>query len=399
MKTSSQNLKSQRGAASLFTSIILLVSITLVTLFTAKTVLMETKITADDYRTSQATAAAQAAMDQATAYYAIDNKMDRNVTDTLDYTLASPMEITLTSGLQTTRAQYYFDNTTGNICNSLVTNFDKGLITATGWSDDGLAVRTITQCVSKSNLLASNGPQQPFITQGSVGIAGNATLINRFNNSNLWAGGNLGSAGAAFATYLRPAGTTASDLTWAEKSGGCPNPCSPGTASNNVRLISNTKAGFGVDVIANDPTLGNKSATEMFAMFFGNNTKNDIKAFAADEGQLYTTTAEAAGKSSVIWVDGSGSAPDIGLVDDPALLVVDGDFTIGSNATIYGVIYVIGTLTINGSPDIYGTIISESGTTAGTGSPTIVFVPWFSGDSPIDSPAYPAPIPGSWKDW
>ena len=399
MKTSSQNLKSQRGAASLFTSIILLVSITLVTLFTAKTVLMETKITADDYRTSQATAAAQAAMDQATAYYAIDNKMDRNVTDTLDYTLASPMEITLTSGLQTTRAQYYFDNTDVNICNSSATIFDRGLITATGWSDDGLAERTITQCVSKSNLLASDGPQQPFVTQGSVGIAGNATLINRFSNSNLWAGGDLGSAGAAFATYLRPAGIVASDLTWAEKSGGCPNPCSPGTASNNVRLISNTKAGFGVDVIASDPTLGNKSADEMFAMFFGNSTKIDIKGFAADAGQLYATTAEAAGKSRVIWVDGSGSAPDIGVASNPALLVVDGDLTIGSNATIYGVVYVTGTLTINGSPDIYGTIISESGATAGTGSPTIVFVPWFSGDSPIDQPAYPAPIPGSWKDW
>lgn len=414
MKAIRHSFKLQRGVASLLTAVVLLTCITLVALFTSKTVVMETKMAADDYRTSQATAAAQAAMDQAVAYYGVSNTLDRfdnnnttpfAVTTTagadgiLDYSITSPMTITLTSGSQTTRGQFYFNNTTGNICNSPTGNkMDKGMLVATGWSDDNTAVRTITQCVNKAKILNDDGPAQPFITHGGIGIAGNATFINRFTNSNVWTGGSLGSAGAAFATYLRPANKQFSDLTWAEKIAGCANPCDPDTASNNVRLVSNTKAGYGVDVIGDDPTLGNLTADETFAMFFAD-TRAATKSSASDDGQMYTNIVDATDKGGTIWIEGSGSAPNIGSPDNPAILVVNGDLTIGSNATIYGVVYVIGTLTINGSPNIYGSLISESGTTAGNGSPTLVFVPWFGGDSSSEQPGDPAPISGSWKDW
>ena len=62
-------LNKQKGAVTLLTGMILLISITLISLLTAKTVLVETQITADNYRTSQAEAAASAAMDQAVAYF------------------------------------------------------------------------------------------------------------------------------------------------------------------------------------------------------------------------------------------------------------------------------------------------------------------------------------------
>jgi len=58
----------QQGAVTLLTAVVLLISITLVGFLTAKTVLVETQMTADNYRTSQAAAAASAAMDQAVAY-------------------------------------------------------------------------------------------------------------------------------------------------------------------------------------------------------------------------------------------------------------------------------------------------------------------------------------------
>jgi len=64
MKTIIQpDLNNQRGAATLLVVLVLLVGITLVTLTTSKTVLLETQIAADNYRTAQAVAAANYAMD------------------------------------------------------------------------------------------------------------------------------------------------------------------------------------------------------------------------------------------------------------------------------------------------------------------------------------------------
>ena len=454
-------LKSQRGVATLFVAMILLISITLVVLFTSKTVLKETQVVADDYRTSQATAAAQAAMDKAVAYVS-DGNMDHDISGASGYgepdyttpvinpvpTSPDPEQMprvgncsipaaidgtaypdylgtakypafaeALTAGGQTTIGMFYFVNTStydhdndsttaeiANPCECAAGNcleeepLNIGLIVAKGWSDDCTAVRTVTQCLGLIKIFPETGPTQPFVTHGSIGIGGNATFINRYTNSNVWTGGDLGSAGAAFATYLRPANEDLTDLTKEQLNAGCPNPCDPGDPDNHVRLISNTKAGFGVDIIGNDPTLGNLTADEMFAIFFGEKTKDDIKALAGEKGQSYTDPADAEGKSGLIWLEGSGSAPDIGTVDEPAILLVNGDLTIGAGTIIRGVVYITGTLTVNGGPEIYGSIISESGNTAGTGNPTIVYVP--IGESEDEPPPdIPTIVPGSWRDW
>jgi|WetSurSiteA1Bulk_404760.scaffolds.fasta_scaffold00137_9 hypothetical protein len=444
MKTILHSLKLQRGVASLLTAIVLLICITLVVLFTAKTILTETKITADDYRTSQATAAAQAAMDRATAYVGTGS-MDHDGDSTPDFTTPTTAQLpnaascaipagtpasaeTLASSGQSTIELYYFVNTPtydhdNDATTAAITNpccvagdatclatapLDTGLIVAKGWSDDCTAVRTISQCLGSVKILNATGPEQPFVTHGSIGIAGNATFINRYTNSNIWTGGALDSSGAAFATYLRPASTQFSDLSLIQLNAGCPNPCDPGTASNNVRLVSNTKAGYGVDVIGNDPSLGNLTPTEFFAMFFGANTKADIKSMANDQGQLYSDPAQANGKTGLIWVEGSGSAPNtIGTPDlltttpataKPAILIVNGDLTIGANSVLHGFIYVTGTLTVNGGPEIYGSIVSESGITSGNGNPKIIFVPMGGYGNP-PPPSIPTRLSGSWKDW
>ena len=97
MKTITHRFKNQQGAASLLTALVLLISITLVILLTSKEVLVETKVTADNYRTSQATAAASAAMNHAEAYF-MAGGLDQRINATgavgadelVDYTSASP---------------------------------------------------------------------------------------------------------------------------------------------------------------------------------------------------------------------------------------------------------------------------------------------------------------------
>jgi hypothetical protein len=66
----SQNIhKNQSGAVTLLTALVLLIGITLVTLMSSKTVLVQIQIAADNYRMTQAVAAANAALDFGIGYF------------------------------------------------------------------------------------------------------------------------------------------------------------------------------------------------------------------------------------------------------------------------------------------------------------------------------------------
>jgi hypothetical protein len=158
-------LKKQKGVATLLIAVMLIIATTLVTFLTAKTVLQETKITANNYRTVQATSAASAAMDEATAYFmaggldqigAFDADGNPIGDGSVDYAVGTPMAINLIIGAQTTRAQFYFDNDDDNLCDcqsdlsedgDCMETVSSALMVAQGWSDDDSATRTVSQCV------------------------------------------------------------------------------------------------------------------------------------------------------------------------------------------------------------------------------------------------------------
>jgi len=460
----------QQGAATLFTALVLLISITLVILLTSKTVLVETQITADNYRASQAAAAASAAMDQAVAYFNAGGlDQHNNTTPTtltadglVDYigprtnlingvstviaasepsaascsmpaTTAFPL--TLTSGAQTTYAQFYFNNTDNNACDcqstvsqdidgngngdcmgTLGTNMTRALVTAKGWSDDCTAVRTITQCVGTFDIFdAGNGPQQPFISKAGVGVFGNAKIINRYNNSSIWSGGADAVHGASYGTYLRPSGTESADYTTAQLDSSCEaNPCNdPSNPGPNDQLVSNRNAGNGIDVITNDPTLASKTTSttnstdaaqnQFFDMFFAH-TKAEMKSAADAAGQLLTGTSPV-GLTGLIWEEGNLALHNgdvVGSSTNPAILIVNGDLDL-TGGPIYGVIYVTGQLTITGNPVVKGSIVAENSALPpnGAGTLTLVYKPWSSdgNQAPPFTPGTGSVIAGSWKDW
>lgn len=449
----------QQGAATLFTALVLLISITLVTILISKTVLVETQITADNYRANQAAAAASAAMEQAIAYFNAGGLDQRNnatpstltADGLVDYTgpgteptaascampTTTALPLTLTSGTQTTFAQAYFNNSDDNACDcqsttsqdidtdgdgdclgTLGTNMTRALVTAKGWSDDCTAVRTITQCVGTYDIFdGGEGPQQPFVSKAGVGVFGNATIINRYTNSTIWSGGADAVHGAAYGTYLRPSGTESADYTTAQLDSSCEaSPCND--ASNpgpNTQLVSNRDAGNGIDVITNDPTLASKTSStaaadmtstannQFFDMFFAH-TKSEIKNAANTAGQMLSSGTSPAGLTGLIWVEGdiSLTGGTVGSATNPAILIVNGDLSLSGNPNIYGVIYVTGTLDISGTPVVKGSIVSENGPNNGNGTLTLVFKPW-SSDGSNQSPPFingtGAVIAGSWKDW
>jgi Tfp pilus assembly protein PilX len=406
----------QQGAVTLLTALILLISITLVGFVTAKTVLVETQITADNYRTSQAAAAASAAMDQAVSYfYAGGLDQRNNATPTtltadglVDYPSTAPFALTLTAAGQTTTAQFFFTNTAGNRCDPTAdgTNMTQALVTARGWSDDNTAVRTITQCVDTFDIFDSGkGPRQAFVSRAGVGVFGNAKIINRYSNSSIWSGGDDAVHGAAYGTYLRPSNTDIADYTTAQ--------LNSADETANTQKVSNRDTGNGIDVITNDPTLANKTASttdltnpannQFFDMFFAH-TKSAIRQAANNNGHLLDAGASPVGMTGLIWVDGNTSMNNNGAVvgspTAPAILIVNGNFDF-SGGTIYGVLYVTGTLTITGNPVVHGSVVSENGPNSGAGTLRLVYQPW--GGDGTGSPPFiegtGAIIAGSWKDW
>ncbi len=406
------SIKTQKGAATLLTSVILLIAITLVAFLSGKTVLNETKIAADNYRTSQAVAAANYAMDYAINYF--DNggfdQNNNNVNDTSSTDLALgtppfvlPPALTSSDGSQTTSATVTFDNT---VCGASGANFSNGMITATGFSDDGTASRTISQCVGPLQIFRNNdAPDQPLISRASIGLTGNARIINRYTNTTVWAGGptKIGSS-SSMETYIKD--SVSGVLTNAEL-------LDPGTSSSvpNAQLASNRNLGNGLDIIDNDPNLGLLSGLEFFTNFFAVDSRAQLKAMAQPAPY---TVANAQNKSGLLWIEGDSSMTGgtIGSLTSPAIVVVNGDFSIGGGATIYGLLYVAGTYTVNGTPQIIGSNVVE-GTdlsdetpagdpiVSGTGTISLVFWPAFgdsSGSSEL-TPGLGAVVSGSWRDW
>jgi Tfp pilus assembly protein PilX len=428
----------QQGAATLFTALALLISITLVGLLASKTVLVETKITADNYRTGQATAAATAAMDHAVAYF-MAGGLNQDGDTAVDFTgpgaeptaasctmpATTAFPLTLASGAQTTYAQFYFNNTDDNACDCQTTatedqdgdgdgdcmgtagtNMTRALVTAKGWSDDCTAERTITQCVGTYDIFDSGeSPQQPFISRAGVGAFGNATIINRYNNSSIWTGGADTVHGAAYGTYLRPSGTEIADYTTAELDNE--------DEGDDTQLVSNRDAGNGIDVITNDNTLANKTVSsvnltdptqnDFFDMFFAH-TKSEMRNSANDNGQMLAAGASLDGLTGLIWVEGDTTlnGGPVGSATNPAILIVNGNLSISGNPDIFGVVYVTGALSITGTPIIKGSIVAEGNSAGGGGTFTLVYKPW-GDDGTNAAPPFiagtGAVISGSWKDW
>jgi len=419
----------QKGVATLFTAIILIIATTLVAMLSGKTVLNETKIAADNYRITQATSAANYAMDLGVNYFdtggfdrltqsdpivvASDDIADTvgDIDDDGAYDNFNALSLSSNDGSQTISAQLSFNNAAGTLCvpAGSSTNMKTGMITAIGSSDDGLATRTITQCVGPLNILRDDGPKQPLVSQGNVALTGNARIINRFTNTTIWSGGDVSiGSSSAMETYIKDPAAGTLDR---------PSLLSTDEDSD-TQLVSNNNLGNGLDIIDDDPSLGTLVGIDFFKNFFAVETREQLKTLAG--GQAYTDMDDAITipvKSGLIWVeeaDGSQSMTGgtIGSIESPAIVVINGDFTLGGNATIYGLLYVTGKYTIAGTPTVVGSNVVEGTNLAtnpetpatppvvtGVGTISLVYWQGFASSSNNPLPGLTTVISGSWRDW
>jgi hypothetical protein len=386
----------QRGAASLIVSLIILALITMVTIYTSKSIITEQKIANNDYRAKQAFEAAEAGIGAAINYYSDDP--DKNSDGVLD-------------------GVYDSDNDgVGDSANSIVSASNRVIVTATdlsgnmtilritsqGFSDDDTAMRTIVQDISTVNPLP-NTPSNPFTTRGTVVVTGAATIHNPEGHSTIWSGGDV-DLGANNSTA-----TEVADVTDADYPG-----CMDVAMSCDV-IQSSNKVTVGLDVIEHDSNLSNLSDSDFFENFFGMSPTN----FRASMVTLDTTAANAntdvqLATNEIVWVEGdtefsnnttvgckvvvTGNNMCASANTKPSIMIINGNATFGGTTQFYGIVYVTGTITITGNSTVYGALVGASSVTNNTGGSLDI---WYNSDvlervkrnGPLGSSA------GSWRDF
>jgi len=379
--------KSQTGAATLITSLIMLVAMTIITIFAARSALMEQKIYANEFRAKQAFEAAQAGLDYGISYVLAEGGADKDADDVID---------TFALRTLTNSADYQITLTDNGGVNSTQT-----LVESTGRSDDDSATATISQLVVTFPALPTT-PGNPVTARGLVNVSGTGDIVNPEGSSTIWSGStNINFSGS---------GTTQIH-----------DPSVPANDYSQPPVESSNSGGLGPDIISGDTNLSTLTGDQFFENFMGTdkasfkNSGSVREVAPADAGNLYNAVNDGLdlARDEIVWVDGNmslsgshvgctvdpGGSADCATANiDPIILVVDGDLTINGNLRIYGVIYVTGNIVnANGTASIDGAAIVE-GDVSGTGTLDITY-----NSSIVNEAANIARVAGnlagSWRDF
>jgi Tfp pilus assembly protein PilX len=428
-------LSRQAGAITLLTAVIILMMATVLVIAVSRTTIMEQRISGNQIRSRQASAAAEAGLNAGLSYIVFTtvpttvsvptkatltagstvpagaDKDNNSVSDA--YTAADGVTgdtalKTLTSGTSNKYSVSFCDPTENLvgvscpdapgavICTAAPANsLNKPRIVACGWSDDGLGRTMISQSVGTLKGINS-GPTNPLTAKGAVNVQGSATVTNYYNNLTVWSGGALSDIGNAGKTFVR-------NPTVAPPDAITPPPAPPTSCTTTANYVCTTdKNSTGPDVIDNDPTLGNITDAQMFTNYFG---VASLAAYKATVATLPNITDGTVGSLSgvlgqAIVVNGNLSSNmnfTIGSRDRPVVLIIDGNWTGGGNTTIYGVVYVTGNVDLAGTKTIYGGTVIE-GNVAGTGSLDLIYDP-VAVSNAANGVGRSGWVPGSWRDW
>lgn len=407
---SSADKKHQQGAATIFVAMILLVAITLLTLYTASSSITETKISVNELRSKQALAAAQAGVDLAIAN--LNNGGDftykatqagLNATASLSFT--SP---TQTLAITAPYVHSSFCNAT-TAAASLPTCPDaQAAITCTapsagqtlawlvscGWSNDQAARRRIITLAGKPPAVPGT-VTNPLTSGSTVALTGNPTVVNYYNNLTIWSGNSVNSTGNNGKTVIKKPSSTAT-LTADQvvtQVGNGNTVCN--TATDLICTTSSTVVG--PDVIQSDTTLANLSDTQFFQNFLGY-TPNEYKVGVASDIVAAANIGTVTAGDKNYWIEGNTTIGNqtIGSNGHPVVLVINGNLTLSGNPVIYGLVYVTGTLTQSGTGTIRGGVVVKN-SASGNGSLNIIYDP--SNLPGSTGPSDYASLPGSWRDY
>jgi Tfp pilus assembly protein PilX len=441
----------QRGAATLIVTIVLLLSATLLMVTLSKTSIMEQFMSANEVRSTQALEGAQAGIDAAMSHLnaggvdQLSTSPDQHgVADLIppvtSWGSASYQVFFCTKGsLVVPNPKCPSTPSTGSIVTdatdatkkdisvngslvcetptgNLIANASPMIILACGWSDDKQGRHAITTETMYTNPIPGP-PNAPVVSRGAVNVSGSATVTNYFTNLTIWSGQPVTDIGNSGKTFIRDP-SVALPASNADPTGGNGTNAFSSCSSPPTNFICTTdKNSIGPDVIAQDPTLTTMTYIDMFNYSFNYDTLNGYLN-SGDKKTVNNATGLAAisnnAQDTSVVMTGSGDTTlcqpgsctntfnlgnnTYGAPDHPVILIVNGNVSTsgGSNATIYGLLYVAGNLNLAGSLTVTGSA-SIAGAVSGTGS-LDVFYDSIKANPGEGSNTFSIPS-GTWKDW
>lgn len=421
-------INNQRGAATLFMSLVVLVLVTLVIIYSARTINLELKTTANHIRADQAFEAAESGLNYALEYFkGVELDCSRNVDDAPDTC----------------------DNDTGNLADigtpSFILNVgDDRSVTSQGFSDDQTATRTITVDVGVSSPLP-NPPDNPWTSRGSTTIGGSATILNPEGHTTVWSG-----QATSDSSSNSPSGFVANPAhVAADNAANIDYPACMDTPMACSLVNTSNKNSKGLDIIEFDASIGNLTKEEFFLNYFGDDLVNSLTDFKEQKATTIVTSQaqfdallnSTNGTSEVIYVtvdvtwnggsmgctdaiggmnatNGSGWLPgayDAGGTGDnetdpvdscinndgpfagPSLIVFEGNLTTKGNPNGFGIVYVHGDLDASGGTWSQHGAVIIAGNAEGSGSLDV----WYNSNlmDAVAGLGNYGVVFGSWRDW
>ena len=355
----------EHGAATLAITLILLFSLSLIVLYSARVSLIEQKISANEYRAKQAFEAAQAGLEIGAA--SLNNwDMRKQILIDNDNDGIIDLQQHITTGI--------LSNDTGYIVTynnkEWPGNFRLVELSSSGWSDDKTASATINQTMQVVPLL-SNPPNAGVTGRMDLTMDGDIELINTQSGLNVRAGGTI-------------------------------------TLDSRVQAITGNPGIAGIT--DNDTELqGLQNNDEFFEHYFSM-TKTEAEDQSIylrcdannciDRDNQVTNPDTYPGQN--IWISGNTTMnSSIGSAEQPVVLIIDGDLDLSGDIEVWGLIYITehgDSLQTFGNIQLHGALIMESATLKTNGAFNVEYnqdllVP------PVGGNGWYAKIAGTWRDF
>jgi Tfp pilus assembly protein PilX len=360
----------QKGAVTLFMTIILLVLSTLIVIYAARFGITQGQMISNLNRSTQAFEAADAGIEYAINYLQQNNAAI--LANPVSGFIPSYSDSNTTNVVLANNSRYTF-----TYANPVANNYNLIEITSTGTSDDNTATRVLKQRVQFGSSLVS-APNVPVTTKGSLSLGGSSTITNTYTNSTVQAGSTVSINGAG-KTVL-----------------------SSGISSTVVITRS--------DVSQNVSSISTQSQPDFFATYFGvsaDTIKNTATNYFSNSTNTNYSSSLNGLQGKSIWIDQTGGSAiingntTIGSPTNPVLLIVNGNLDLAGTLTIYGFIYVNGTTTtdILGTVNITGAVISTGNLSISGNTSTVYNPDTLRNLQNQSSMRYYAKVAGSWRDF
>lgn len=409
----------QRGAGALLVVVLLFAAMAIIVGFANRSLIFEQKTSANQYRATMAMEAAEAGLEWATAMLnksgSITNACIDSAVNTdpafrakyLTYTSATKLW-SVTGGTGTVVAACVTSQSGTDWNCSCPTAGTAPTVTAptVGGFKPGFAIAFVTNPSTRSVDLVSYGCTSAVT---SVTCGGDAAASVRVTMANV----------AALATAPGAPLTARGSVSIGNAALGVQNgdPSTAGVTINagmgidatNARITTTPGTPPLTTLVGNDDSLRNSTEDQMFQTFFGvpKTTWRDSVADAkltcpCTESDIQAALAPPNNKRK-LWLQGNlvmNSNAQLGDVNNPFIMIVDGTVEMRGDLAVYGVLYATGVTWNNtggGGALMVGAAISE-GNYTGNGTPDYFYDPRVV-QNLTDIPGSFVRVPGSWRDF